>query len=82
MDKLLKAITGMVAVEEAAKKCPDCAIGALCPSHDARFWELWRKAKSYLTPNSADTKQVTTESVTQPKIDFCYACGTALGCTD
>jgi len=27
--------------------------------------------------HSADIKQVATESVTQPKIDFCYACGTA-----
>lgn len=25
-------------------------------------------------------EKVLTESVTQPKIDFCHACGTALGC--
>jgi len=30
--------------------------------------------------NPADSEKVTTESVTQPKIDFCHACGTALGC--
>jgi len=57
MDKLLKAITGMAAVEEEAKKCPDCAIGALCPKHDARFWELWRKAKRHLCRNPADSDE-------------------------
>ena len=33
----------------------------------------------YKNRTIANTEKVSTESVTQPKIDFCYACGTALG---
>jgi len=36
----------------------------------------------YKNRTIANTEKVSTESVTQPKIDFCYACGTALGCMD
>ena len=34
-------------------------------------------AKRYIM--EANTEKVSTKSVTQPKIDFCHACGTALG---
>jgi len=36
----------------------------------------------YKNRTIANTEKVATESVTQPRINFCYACGTALGCTD
>jgi len=79
MDKLLKAITGMVSVEKAAESCHDCVVGAFCTNHDEEFWDFWREAKRHLTSNSAGIEKVSTESATQPKIDFCEPCGTALG---
>jgi len=42
--------------------------------------ELTYAAAASQPSNPADSEKVTTESVTQPKIDFCHACGTALGC--
>jgi len=53
MDKLLKAIQGMVEVEEAAESCHDCCIGAFCSKHDGEFWDFWREVKRYLTRHSS-----------------------------
>jgi len=37
------------------------------------------RTQNFFFSDTATTEKVSTESVTQPKIDFCYACGTALG---
>jgi len=45
--------------------------------HYPEFIKAWAELRNAV---EACPENVITESVTQPHIDFCYACGTALGC--
>jgi len=49
-------------------------ISGYCPEFIKAWAELRDAVSTY--------PEASTESVTQPRINFCYACGTALGCTD
>lgn len=74
MDKVINLIERMVAVEEAAQRCSNCAPGVFCVKHDEAFWHFWGEVKRHLTSPPTKTAQTCPHTIADKDDIMCPQC--------